>query len=213
VPSGRLPADLPRASTPLLQLIWNANNPSFIAADNRVDVYLFLASSDALIRTWTSLPNEESQLAFQPTSSWWENEYGAGDLAPGASRTWEAYFLVVPGGQSLVGTESHQPTFAAVQTALPSAASVSRASVVSTSSLAGMSSVSTQSSASAQSASARASISSLSERIKTDPVASQSVAANGGLGNLQGGGDPGNNGLPKYAVRSSVCRPPLPIWP
>lgn len=183
-----------------MQLIWNANIPSFIAADNRVDVYLFLASSDALVQTWTSLPNEESQLAFQPTSSWWENEYGAGDLVPGANRSWEAYFLVVPGGQSLVGTETHQPTFAAIQTALPSAASASRVSIVSTSSVAGLSSVSAQSTASARSASARASISSLSERIKTDPIASQSVAANGGLGNLQGGGD-SDNGLPKYAVR------------
>lgn len=187
------------------KLIWNANYPSFIASNNEVDVYLYLASSDSLIQTWTSLPNAESQLAFQPTDLWWVGQYGASEL-PEGGREWEAYFIVNPSGRSLVGTEVHQSTFVALQTALPTTVSLSLASVSSTRSLSSVYSAglsSSVSTASVASVTSQASISSLKERIKTDPVASSSVAAQGGIGSLQGDNS-ASSGLPKYAVR---CHP------
>jgi hypothetical protein len=80
----------------------NFNYPLFIANNNTVDVYLYLASSDELIQSWTDLPNPEGQLAFVPDDSWWGSNKKADVLADDGANPWEAYFVIVPGGREFL---------------------------------------------------------------------------------------------------------------
>ncbi|CED82459.1 hypothetical protein [Phaffia rhodozyma] len=211
----------PTNSTVVIQnewskLIWNFNYPLFIASSNLVDVYLFLASSDTLIRSWTSLSNEEGQLAFSPSDAWWEDQYGASVLPSSTgTRSWQAYFVIVPGGDQLTGAEVHQATFIARQTAIPTVASQSLASQSSTASIASQSSLSVASIATLTSTSisttlssvSRASVSSLStlsvssllSLAQANPSSSASILAGSGLGGSLQGSSSGL-AIPKWAI-------------
>ncbi|GHJ86587.1 hypothetical protein NliqN6_2989 [Naganishia liquefaciens] len=172
----------PTTNTTLTQgiysrFIWNANYPTFIAADNRVDVYLFYADSMEVARNWTRLPNDAGMCAILPDDDWWESRKEARELPLGRNRTWEYYFVVVPSGETLNGGETHQSTFGAVQTAPPR-------SVLASISLASASSASVASLASA----------SLRSSSSRSPTATST-------GSLQNGVDPQpGSAFPKWAI-------------
>lgn len=128
----------PLENTTLIQgiysrFIWNANYPTFIAA-NAVDAYLFYADSLQVARNWTGLPNEQGMCAILPDDDWWQGRKEAQELQVGRNRTWDYYFVVVPSGERLDGGQTPQNTFRALQTAPPRSvlASLSAASALST---------------------------------------------------------------------------------
>lgn len=172
----------PMSNTTLTQgiysrFIWNANYPTFIAADNRVDVYLFHADSMQVARNWTRLPNDAGMCAILPDDDWWETRREARELPVGRNRTWGYYFVVVPSGETLNGGETHQNTFSAVQTAPPR-------SVLASISLASASS---------------ASLASLASASNTSSRRSSSTATS--TGSLQNGLDPSpGSAFPKWAI-------------
>jgi hypothetical protein len=79
------------------RFIWNANYPTFIAA-NAVDAYLFHADSMQLAKTWTRMANDQGMCAILPDDDWWSDRMEAQELAVGRNRTWGYYFVVVPTG-------------------------------------------------------------------------------------------------------------------
>ena len=155
-----------------------------------MDVHLFLASSDLLVRSWRNLPNPEGQLAFSPDDDWWESNRKANEVPEdGSGNAWEVYFVIVPGGKTLDGSEVHQATFAALETAVPSTVALSRLSASSTASVASASRVS-------------ASVASVSATASPTGRTSGNGSTSGGSGSLQGNN--GDGGFPKWAVSQSA---------
>ncbi|KAJ9097297.1 hypothetical protein QFC21_004966 [Naganishia friedmannii] len=162
------------------RFIWNANYPTFIAA-NAVDAYLFHADSMQVAKTWTGMPNDQGMCAILPDDNWWSNRSEATELPVGRNRTWGYYFVVVPTGDRLTGGEVHQNTFSAIQTAPPRSvlASLSSASAASAT-LAALSTSSSRASSSSTNASTAA---------RSDPS-----------GSLQNGSASPGSGFPKWAI-------------
>ncbi|KAJ9119663.1 hypothetical protein QFC22_003373 [Naganishia vaughanmartiniae] len=162
------------------RFIWNANYPTFIAA-NAVDAYLFHADSLQVAKTWTGLANDRGMCAILPDDDWWSNRSEARDLPVGRNRTWGYYFVVVPAGDQLTGGEVHQNTFSAIQTAPPRSVLASL------------------SSASAASATLAA-LSTSSSRASTSSATSSTAVRSDPSGSLQNGSAPSGSGFPKWAI-------------
>ena len=96
---------------------------------------LYQADSGRQVQSWKEITNSRGSVEIQADDEWWQDRPQAASLEDGKTRTWSFYFVVVPAGQALDGSEVRQSTFKAVQTALPTAVAASR-------SLASLSSVS-----------------------------------------------------------------------
>ncbi|PWN32819.1 uncharacterized protein FA14DRAFT_78319 [Meira miltonrushii] len=122
----------PTADTRVLQdqwgkFIWNRNFPEFTNRGDRVDIYLFNADSDAQVQQWLDIPNEQGRIAFSPIDEWWKNRVAA-DSYNGTHIPWPYYFIVTYANKGLDGPLTRQPTFHAIQTALPASISALRSS-------------------------------------------------------------------------------------
>lgn len=175
----------PLGNTTLVQgvysrFIWNANYPTFIAA-NAVDAYLFHADSLQVAKTWTRMANDQGMCAILPDDDWWSDRMEARELPIGRNRTWGYFFVVVPAGDRLTGGEVHQNTFSAIQTAPPRSVLASL------------------SSASAASATLAA-MSSSSNRASTSSAKSTTAVRSDPSGSLQNGSAPSGSGFPKWAI-------------
>ncbi|KAJ9110466.1 hypothetical protein QFC19_001592 [Naganishia cerealis] len=174
----------PLGNTTLVQgiysrFIWNANYPTFIAA-NAVDAYLFHADSMQVAKNWTRMPNDQGMCAILPDDDWWSDRQQARELPIGRNKTWGYYFVVVPTGDQLTGGEVHQNTFSAIQTAPPRSVLASLSSV---------------SAASATLASLSASIS----RASSSSNPSTTPRADPSSGSLQNGATSGSR-FPKWGI-------------
>jgi hypothetical protein len=98
----------------MVQFIWNRNFPEFTNRGDRVDIYLFHADSDKLVKTWSDIPNEQGRIAFSPVDQWWQGRIAA-DNYNGTHIPWPYYFIVTYAGEGLAGPLTRQPTFYAVR--------------------------------------------------------------------------------------------------
>ena len=68
-------------------------------------------------RRWANGTPQSGALKLLVNDTWWDNR--AVDQWTGQPRNWTFYWVLVPAGMVLNGSEAHQPTFTVVQTALP----------------------------------------------------------------------------------------------
>lgn len=64
--------------------------------------------------SWTSLPNAQGRLSFNPGDSWWQGRTAA-DNFNGTDIAWPFYFVITYSGQGLDGTTNRLSTWYAVR--------------------------------------------------------------------------------------------------
>ncbi|GAA5943637.1 uncharacterized protein JCM15063_002990 [Sporobolomyces koalae] len=179
--------------------IWNSRFPTFIGAGD-VDIYLYNANTEDIAATWLGVQNARGSIGITPDDDWWPEEQASEWFNSSQNKTIPYYFVIVDGGTTLTGGETHQSTFTAIQTAAPSSLS-STLAVLTASSLSSESSVSAASAASSLSA-ASASNSQLSAASGSGSRTSSSArASNSSGGSLQSSNDSsGDPAIPKWAI-------------
>ncbi|KDE08522.1 hypothetical protein MVLG_01301 [Microbotryum lychnidis-dioicae p1A1 Lamole] len=112
----------PESNTTLVQSVWskvifNAQYPLFIGS-GAIDAYLYRADSETLATSYLGIETARGMFAIRPDDDWWPVNQTS--WVEGTNQTWRYYFVVVSNGTKLNRGETHQQTFAAVQTAAPS---------------------------------------------------------------------------------------------
>lgn len=134
------------------RIIWNTRYTLFVGDndDGQVTLVLKDAETDNQVGNWTQ-PNNLGRYSLAVDDSWWDSR--AVSLWQGQPRNWTFYWEIFPSTHTVDGSEIRQPTFIAVQTALPNyALSASSASVISQSLASESSSIAAADSSSAQAA-------------------------------------------------------------
>lgn len=133
----------PTADTVIYQnqwtrVVWNTRYSLFIGdnADGEVTLILKNAETDRQVGNWTQ-QNKLGRFSLAVDDRWWDER--ATSLWNGQNRNWTFYWQIIPSTHIIDGGEARQPTFVAVQTALPNSAQSSSSGSIISQSLASVS--------------------------------------------------------------------------